>query len=126
GGVRAWEKTAIENGFEVIAKNIENDKNNKTTFVLIGRQNMKLKTKKQNKVSISFHFSRDNAGSLYGVLGDFAKAKINLTRLESRPAEHRLGEYIFFVDFDGTVAAAEPVLRAIKKKVAKLKILGEY
>ncbi|MFA6528542.1 MAG: prephenate dehydratase, partial [Candidatus Gracilibacteria bacterium] len=124
--VIASEKTALESGFEIITKNIENDKHNKTTFVVITRENTKFKTTKPNKVSIAFHFSRDSAGSLYGVLGEFATAKINLTKLESRPAEHGFGEYIFYIDFEGTLKSSEKILKAIKKKVAKLKILGEY
>lgn len=120
-------KAAQNFGFEIIEKNIENDNRNATTFLLITHQDTKMNLGiKPKNVSIAFHFSKDSAGSLHSVLGYFAQAGINLTRLESRPAEHSLGDYVFFVDFEGTLKTADKTLRLIKSKVAKLKILGEY
>ena len=119
-------KAAQNLGFHVLDKNIENDHRNTTTFILITHKNARFHTRNPQKVSIAFHFSEDSAGSLHGVLGDFKEAGINLTRLESRPAEHALGYYIFFLDFQGTLKKAEKTLSSIKKKVAKLKVLGEY
>jgi len=120
-------KAAQNFGFRILDTNIENDNRNTTTFLLITHQDTKMDLGiKPKNVSIAFHFSKDSAGSLHSVLGYFAQAGINLTRLESRPAEHSLGDYLFFVDFEGALKTADKTLRLIKSKVAKLKILGEY
>ena len=119
-------KAAQRLGFQILHENIENNHGNETTFILITHKDTTLRPVKPKKVSIAFHFSCNSAGNLYGVLGDFAQAGINLTKLESRPAEHSLGDYVFFVDFEGTLKKSEKILNAIKKKVTKLKVLGEY
>ena len=58
----------------------------------------------------------------------FAQKNINLTKIESRPTKKNMGEYIFFVDFEGHRLQAESVL--LLEKVAKLvpfmKVLGSY
>lgn len=121
-------KDAAKNyGFKIIAKNIENDHRNNTNFVLITHRDSKFTIRSSpGKTAIIFHFDKDSSGSLYQVLGEFAKENINLTKIESRPAEHHLGDYVFLVEFAGTVLQAKNALSAIRKKVAKLKIAGEY
>jgi len=121
------EDAAKNYGFKIIAKNIENDHRNNTNFVLITHHNSKFNVKNTpKKTAIIFHFDKDSSGSLYQVLGEFAKEHISLTKIESRPAEHNLGDYVFLVEFAGTVSQAKKALSAIKKKVAKLKVVGEY
>ncbi len=114
-------------GFKILNKQIQDSEGNETTFILITHKSKSLKlATKPKKVSIAFHFSKDSSGNLHGVLGDFRDHGINLTKLESRPATHSLGDYVFFVDFEGSMKKAELALKSIKKKVAKLKVLGEY
>ena len=70
----------------------------------------------------------DRAGILYEILGLFAKAGVNLSKIESRPNKRKMGEYIFYVEFYGH-PQDEVVLRVIdelKGKVAFLKVLGAY
>lgn len=80
------------------------------------------------KTSVAFHFSKDAPGSLFQVFQDFAAAKINLTKIESRPTKAQLGDYIFYLDFQGhlTDPNIQKTLKLIAKKVARLKILGSY
>lgn len=113
-------------GFHIVEKNIENDSRNETTFILITHKDSRIRSKKPKKTSIAFHFDKDSAGSLAGVLGDFSEAGINLTKLESRPAAHSFGDYIFFADLGCPLKKAEKALRKVKAKVARLKVLGEY
>ncbi len=53
---------------------------------------------------------------------------INLTKLESRPTKRNLGDYCFFIDFDGHVAdeLVADCLRNLVAKQAEVKFLGSY
>ena len=55
-------------------------------------------------------------------------APINLTKLESRPTKRDLGDYCFFIDFEGHLAdeLVADCLRNLAAKQAKVKFLGSY
>jgi prephenate dehydratase/prephenate dehydrogenase len=113
---------------EVIQKSIEDDPENTTHFALIRKGKRLLKKPQAKKISIAFHFKKDSPGSLNAILQDFAKKKLNLTKVESRPNPKVKGEYVFYIDFEGNSdnKNAQEVLKIIKGKVAKLKVLGVY
>ncbi|MBN2096700.1 prephenate dehydratase [Candidatus Peregrinibacteria bacterium] len=115
-------------GLKVIGSSIEDNKTNTTYFAVIRKKSGKLNLKKACKTSIAFHFSKDSPGSLYTVLQDFAEAKINLTKIESRPNPKISGEYVFYTDFEGSIADlnVKKTLNRVRKRVAKLKVLGCY
>ncbi|MEM3402451.1 MAG: ACT domain-containing protein, partial [Candidatus Hadarchaeales archaeon] len=64
----------------------------------------------------------------YEILGEFAGRKINLTKIESRPSKKALGDYLFFIDFEGhrEDQIVKEALEGVRKKTAMLKILGSY
>jgi prephenate dehydratase len=67
-------------------------------------------------------------GWLVRCLSEFAFRGVNLTRIESRPQKERLGEYLFFVDCDGSTAD-EPVAGAVERLRAHcdvVRVLGSY
>lgn len=82
----------------------------------------------KDKTSIVFYTERDRPGILHEILGEFAKRKINLTKIESRPSKKALGDYLFFIDFEGhrTDPVVQEALKEVEKKTAMLKILGSY
>jgi prephenate dehydratase len=67
-------------------------------------------------------------GSLYNALEVFAREKINLTKIESRPTKERPWEYYFFVDIQGHRQDPKvvKVLSELAKRTAFLKVLGSY
>ena len=71
---------------------------------------------------------KNAAGSLFRVLQSFADHHVNLTRIESRPAKSQLGDYIFFVDIDGTTdnINVKNALREASGEAVMLKLLGTY
>lgn len=118
-------------GLKVIDKNIEDSKDNVTIFAVIQKkQNSEkdLKNAKNVQTVVAFYFHKDSPGTLHTVLEDFAKAEINLTRIESRPARKKIGGYIFFINFEGSLydKKVRKVLKNIKRRVADLKILGSF
>jgi len=112
-------------GLNVIAKKI-NPKDNKTRFVVLSKADSKRTGK--DKTSIVFSLPKDRPGGLYEVLLEFAKRKINLTKIESRPAKKALGDYYFFLDLQGHKEDPDVLsaLNAVKSKVAFYKLLGSY
>jgi prephenate dehydratase len=81
-----------------------------------------------DKTSIVFYTAEDRPGILWEILGEFASRKINLTKIESRPSKRALGDYLFFLDFEGhrEEERAKTALEGVKRKTAMLKILGSY
>jgi len=80
------------------------------------------------KTSLIIYLEKNRPGALYDILGAFAKRKINLTKIESRPSRRGLGDYYFYIDFEGYASNAviKNVFEEIKGKVDTLKVLGSY
>lgn len=110
---------------QLLAADIQECEYNTTRFIVVS--NINQPPTGHDKTSIVFGLP-DYAGSLVGVLQEFAAKQINLTRIESRPAKRHLGEYYFFVDFAGHQAS--PEIAELLQKVAVmgtfLKVLGSY
>jgi len=81
-------------GLTIIASDIQDYPNNKTRFFVVEKKPLKfLNDKGPGKTSMVFSLPEDSPGSLYMVLKYFAEEKINLTKIESRPAKKELGHY---------------------------------
>lgn len=106
-------------GLPVVAENIQDDVS-QTRFVALSRE-----PASGGKTSIIFALS-DEAGALYNILKVFADRGINLTKIESRPSRRKLGEYMFFMDFESKGANVGEILEQIKPKTTFLKVLGSY
>lgn len=80
------------------------------------------------KTSIIVYLEKDRPGALHEILGAFAKNKINLTKIESRPSKKELGDYYFYIDFEGHTndAIIKDALKEIESKTDTLKVLGSY
>jgi len=108
-----------------LAAGVQDQDNNATRFLIIGRRDCR--PTGGDRTSILFA-APHQPGALYAVLGEFAAAGINLTRIESRPARSRLGEYIFHVDFEGhrRDPIAARTLQAVGRQASCLRVLGSY
>jgi chorismate mutase/prephenate dehydratase len=110
---------------KVVERHIEDSPENMTRFWVIGREYCR--PTEADKTSMVFSL-KDEPGALCKALTPFAEARINLTKIESRPSKERPWEYVFFVDFEGHVynETIESVLSRIKENCVFLKILGSY
>ena len=118
--------TAAKNyALPILKKNIEDLVGNFTRFWVIGK--LAPGSTGDDKTSIVFS-SKDEVGILAKVLKVFADAKINLTKIESRPTRLARWEYVFFIDLDGHASDKEVALalRKVEKMCHYLKILGSY
>lgn len=110
---------------EILIKNIQNIRENRTRFVVIGK--VQKDPSDNDKTSITFK-TKHKPGALYHTLEPFAKEEINLTKLESMPSPGHPFEYLFFAEFDGhiTNGKIDQVLKDAKEHCMSLKILGSY
>jgi chorismate mutase/prephenate dehydratase len=112
-------------GLRVICENIEDNANNITRFLVIGRDDAK--PTGEDKTAILFSTAH-KAGALADVLDVFKKYNINLTNIESRPSKKRQWEYYFFVDFLGhrTEEQVQKGLEEAREHCLQLSILGSF
>lgn len=121
-------------GLSVAAANVQDVSDNATRFFVVTQRTRQqwadvLTTPTgRDKTSIVFRFGQDRPGNLYGALGEFAARRINLSKLESRPAKRVLGDYMFFADIEGHIRDKLVVeaLDALVRRCAYMKILGSY
>lgn len=113
-------------GLNTLASNIEDDPNNTTRFLVIGRQNPEPTGRDMTSLVMSAHKNR--SGVLFELLEPFSKAGISLTRIESRPSRRAAWDYNFFVDLEGHQADAgvKPALERVQAAAAYFRILGSY
>ena len=81
----------------------------------------------RDKTSIVFGL-KDRVGALHDSLVPFKKARINLTKIESRPSKKKVWSYYFFVDFEGhhEEARVKKALGILESHCDFMKILGSY
>jgi chorismate mutase/prephenate dehydratase len=121
----ASEAAAKIYGLKTIRKRIQDNTNNFTRFIILGKQASA--PTGNDKTSVLFS-ARDEVGALYLMLEPFYRHNVNLTKIESRPVKKKAWEYLFFIDMTGHVADG-PVARALEELKARsqyMKILGSY
>jgi prephenate dehydratase len=98
---------------------------NFTRFVVISKSSALPGEK--NKSSLIFSVG-DHPGALVAPLQVFAANNINLVKLESRPRPDRPWEYLFYVDVELDMLAAENkgLLDQLREKTEFFKSLGSY
>lgn len=110
-------------GLNVVEKDINDVKDNKTRFILVARK----KLCKQKKLRTSIAFTTENKpGALLNILEIFKNNNLNLIYLESRPSKKVFGEYIFYADIDKGYDEIKDVLAEIDKKCSYYRLLGSY
>ena len=112
-------------GMRICEESIEDKKNNYTRFLVLS----KIQSKPTGNDGTSIIFSvKHIPGALFSILEEFARRRINLTKIESRPTKEVPWEYNFYVDFEGHSSEKEikDLIGAIRKKTTFVKLLGSY
>lgn len=113
-------------GLELVARSIQDNAANVTRFLVIG-PDQKTKPSGHDRTSLVVTV-KDQVGILERIIRQFARNKVNLSMIESRPLVGRSWEYRFFVDVTGH-ASSEPVARALEslERIAlSVRVLGSY
>jgi len=112
-------------GAEILREEIEDDPENFTRFFAVSASPGE-NSPSNSKTSLAFVVTHE-PGSLHRALGVFAKRKVDITKLESRPIPGRPWEYRFFADVRGDPQGdLGESLGELLTIASELQLLGSY
>lgn len=114
---------------DIVMKEVEDVNSDQTSFALIAPKDAVVDLQGGPKKTSLLLFLNDNRpGALMMVLEEFAYAGMNLTKIQSRPTKKALGEYLFFLDVDGSLddPNLKTALDCLRLKLRKVRVLGCY
>ena len=119
------ERAAELYGLDVLVHGTNHNANNTTRFVVVSPV-MELR-EGADKISTVFSLPHE-AGSLHRIMTIFAVNGLNMTKLESRPMPGRSWEYMFFLEFNGSLSTPDMdgILRELSQTAAEFRVLGNF
>lgn len=121
----ASEGAAALYGMAVLRRGLEDERHNYTRFLLLSRE--AVLPDGDSKTSLAFA-GRNEPGLLFKCLSAFALRDIDLTKIESRPIRGVPWEYVFHLDFTGSLAD-ERCRRAVdqlREMATFVRVFGSY
>ena len=88
---------------DVIEKDIQDNKENFTRFLLMGKDIMQPENDDKLYVTSFLFKLKSKPAALYQSLGGFAINGVNLTKLQSYPEKNSFDSYFFLCDLDGHI-----------------------
>jgi len=112
-------------GLEKLAERIEDNSDNTTRFLVIGREEVPPSGSDKTSLVVS---SRNKPGALLGLLAPFQREGISLTRIDTRPSKTEKWAYVFFIEFEGHAhdAKVRAILSELEEQSILIKVLGSY
>jgi chorismate mutase/prephenate dehydratase len=124
-GAVASARAAEIYGMKVLAREIEDNPNNFTRFLIISRHDSP--PTGNDKTSLVFSV-KHKPGALYQSLKTLADKELNMTKIESRPTRQKPWEYHFYVDIEGHRDDKNflEALEGLESTTLNIKVLGSY
>jgi prephenate dehydratase len=121
-------------GLEVMSSDIQAQVNNETRFIILSKYAHGCASRddsclpiKNAKTSLLLYLL-NIPGALFQALEQFYLQGINLSKIESRPAQTRIGDYLFFIDIEGhqLEPRVKEALEGLNALAHDVRILGSY
>jgi chorismate mutase/prephenate dehydratase len=112
-------------GLTVLARNVEDEANNTTRFLVLSAEDAPPSGRDKTSLVLA---TRNVPGAIHELLTPLAEHGVSMTKLESRPARTGLWEYVFYVDLEGHArdARVAAALSQLEAKASFFKNLGSY
>tara|TARA_Y100001970_G_scaffold192655_1_gene234167 strand:- start:69 stop:914 length:846 start_codon:yes stop_codon:yes gene_type:complete len=114
---------------KVLIKNIEDESNNVTRFLVMGKNINQPNYEKNKKYITSCIFRlKSIPAALYKCLGGFATNQVNMTKLESFSVKNTFDQTNFYLDLEGHIedSKVQKALEELGFHTESLNILGVY
>ncbi|PAU93417.1 bifunctional chorismate mutase/prephenate dehydratase [Aliifodinibius salipaludis] len=114
-------------GLNILKRDLANQSENFTRFVVVGPQPVEVDPQIPCKTSLLMVTTHEQ-GALVGCLNIIADHGIDMTKLESRPKPNEPWKYQFYLDIEGNIANSEirVALQELEQEASSLKVLGCY
>jgi chorismate mutase / prephenate dehydratase len=121
----AGEMAAEQYSLIALAKNIEDEPNNTTRFLVLGKDDSAASGKDKTSLVLS---TKNRPGAVHDLLTPLAQNGVSMTKFESRPAKNVVWEYVFFIDIEGhrDDAVVIKTIEELRQRTSFMKVLGSY
>jgi prephenate dehydratase len=124
----AAEIAAEKYGLKILAKDIGDNQEAVTRFVVVEKPGTLPAPTGNDRTSLAAFIGIDHAGALLEILTEFAKREVNLTFIQSRPTGRELGHYHFIIDAEGHVndPRVHDAIEGVRAICEDIRFLGSY
>ena len=99
----ASELSAEIYNLEILKQNIQDEKNNVTRFLLMGKEIYQPELKDENYITSFLFKLKSKPAALYSALSGFAINGVNMTKLQSFPEKNSFSSFFFLCDIEGHI-----------------------
>ena len=99
----ASELSAEIYNLEILKQEIQNEKNNVTRFLLMGKEIYQPELKDENYITSFLFKLKSKPAALYSALSGFAINGVNMTKLQSFPEKNSFSSFFFLCDIEGHI-----------------------
>ncbi len=99
----ASELSADFYNLKILKKDIQNEKNNVTRFLLMGKEIQQPELKNENYITSFLFKLKSKPAALYSALSGFAINGVNMTKLQSFPEQNSFSSFFFLCDIEGHI-----------------------
>ena len=88
---------------EILKEDIQDEKNNVTRFLLMGKEIYQPELKDENYITSFLFKLKSKPAALYSALSGFAINGVNMTKLQSFPEQNSFSSFFFLCDIEGHI-----------------------